>query len=488
MIDQLHIPWLVCMLLSPLMGIVIQWRQRDPDKCWKSALISTGITLLFATGAWLDFSSLHVHEAHDYGEMMARWTGPNWLMLDEFSSPLVPLGALIHFLVVLMTPSTERRRFTFRGLLLSEILLLLLLICREPWGIILFLLLAILPPYLDLRSRGRSTRNFVLHSGLFAFLLVVGWMLLPEDLSAKGSSIGMVLLIFAILVRSGSIPVHCWMTDLFENASFGMSLLYVTPMSGAYAAVRLILPNASSSLLYLLGFVALVTAVYAAGMALVQKEARRFFCYLFLSLASLVLVGLEVASPLGLTGALCVWLSVGISMAGFGLTLRAVECRTGRISLSDYHGLYDHMPTLAVFFLLTGLACIGFPGSVGFIGAEMLVEGVMSAYPHVGFLVILAAALNGIAVMSAYFKLFTGDIHTATISLGARPAERTAVWILSILILGGGLFPQQGVESRYHAANEILAQRPDAPAPSEDTLSHESTHTVGTTGNEPSHP
>jgi NADH-quinone oxidoreductase subunit M len=289
-------------------------------------------------------------------------------------------------------------------------------------------------------------------------------------------------LILALLVRSGSIPVHCWMTDLFENASFGMSLLYVTPMAGAYAAVRLVLPQASASLLHLLGFVSLVTAVYAAGMALVQKEARRFYCYLFLSLASLVLVGLEVASPLGLAGALCVWLSVAISMAGFGLTLRAVECRTGRISLSDYHGLYDHMPTLAVFFLLTGLACIGFPGSVGFIGAELLVEGVMSAYPHVGFLVILAGALNGIAVMSAYFKLFTGDVHTATISLGARPTERLAVWILSVLILGGGLFPQRGVESRYKAASEILSQRPNTPS------SSHSPHLEGDIAQEPIHP
>ena len=38
----------------------------------------------------------------------------------------------------------------------------------------------------------------------------------------------------------------------------------------------------------------LVTAVYAAGMAVVQREARRFFAYLFLSHASLVLVGLEL--------------------------------------------------------------------------------------------------------------------------------------------------------------------------------------------------
>ena len=52
------------------------------------------------------------------------------------------------------------------------------------------------------------------------------------------------LLLVAVLVRSGIVPLHCWMTDLFEHASFGTALLFVTPMVGAYAAVRLVLPLA----------------------------------------------------------------------------------------------------------------------------------------------------------------------------------------------------------------------------------------------------
>ena len=48
----------------------------------------------------------------------------------------------------------------------------------------------------------------------------------------------------------------------------------------------------------------LVTAVYAACMALIQRETRRFFAYLFLRNASLVLVGLEVATPISFTGGL----------------------------------------------------------------------------------------------------------------------------------------------------------------------------------------
>src|SRR5690606_21393752 len=173
-----------------------------------------------------------------------------------------------------------------------------------------------------------------------------------------------------VLLRSGIVPVHCWMTDLFEKAGFGTALLFVTPMVGAYAAVRLVLPIAPDWALRGLALISLFTAVYAAGMALVQREARRFFCYLFLSHSSLVLVGLETASPVGLTGALCVWLSVGLALSGFGLVLRSMEARTGRLSLADHHGMHEHTPMLAAFFLLTGLASVGFPGTFGFVGTE----------------------------------------------------------------------------------------------------------------------
>lgn len=467
---ELHLPWLELTILTPLIGAAVVRLTRDPGAAWRRGLIVTGMALVMALGAWEDFQTLHVFEAHDHWDIVTPLLGPEAVVIDELSAPLLPLAALLHFLITLATPRTMTSRFPLVGALVSESLLLGLLACREPWGIIALLGLMILPPLFELRAQRESTRVFLFHSLLFIIPLAVGWAMIEAAGAEAPPAAAVLMLIAAVLVRSGSVPVHCWMTDLFERASFGTALLYVTPMAGAYAAVRLVLPVAPETILHWLGLVALITAVYAACMALVQKEARRFFCYLFLSHSSLVLVGLEMANPLGLTGGLCVWLSVGISLAGFGLTLRALESRTGRLSLADYHGLYPHMPMLAVFFLLTGLASIGFPGTVGFIGAELLIEGVIDVYPLIGVTVVLAAALNGIAVLHAYFRLFTGAEHTASISLASLPNERIAVWTLSALIIGGGVWPQTGVKSRHHAAMEIIARRPDAaplPLPSD---------------------
>ena len=95
--------------------------------------------------------------------------------------------------------------------------------------------------------------------------------------------------------------------------------------------------------------------VYAAAMASIKRESRRFLLS-FLSIASLVLAGLEVVTTIGLTGALCVWFSVGISLGGLLDTTR-VEARIGRVRLIVPWAVraYAH---LAGLFMLTGLASI----------------------------------------------------------------------------------------------------------------------------------
>jgi NADH-quinone oxidoreductase subunit M len=121
--------------------------------------------------------------------------------------------------------------------------------------------------------------------------------------------------------------------------------------------------------------------------------------------------------------------------------------------------MYSHMPHLAGFFLLTGLSAIGFPCTIGFTGTELLVEAALEFSPWVGGVVVLSTALNSIAILRAYFRIFTGTTHHSTIPLGTIPSERIAIMTFSILLIGAGLWPQPGVHSRYDAAIELLGHR-----------------------------
>ena len=457
---ELHFPWLEVSILVPLFGAFWVHFRRNGDSARKHAIFFCVLSLGLTIGEWIDFSMLGTFEAHDHWDVIEWIFHRDIFVVDELSAPLLPLSSLIFFVVVVSTQRNKVNRFSFSLTLLSESICLATLSCRGSWILVFLLSLATLPPWIEMKRRGRCTRVYELHIGAYVTLMVVGWVWLKMGYqSGQVAFVPGALLSAATLLRSGIVPVHCWLTDLFEKATFGTAILFATPMTGAYAVMRLVLPIAPAWALQSIAIISLFTAIYAAGMALVQSESRRFFCYLFLSHASLVLVGLELVTPIGLAGALCVWLSVGLSLTGFGITLRCIEARIGRVSLGSYHGLYRQMPSLAGFFLLTGLASIGFPATVGFVGMELLVEGAVDVYPFVGFLVVIAAAMNGIAILHAYFHVFTGRRHVPTFPMTASISERVSVLILSVLIVGGGLIPQPGVHSRYHAAEILTRQR-----------------------------
>ncbi len=455
--NLLNLPWLELATIVPLLGALWVRSCRDVHRAQRACVAITAIVLLCAIAALLDFAIPRPVEPGDSWRLTGLISGQPWLTIDELSAPLVPMVALLFLTTAIATLRTKSRRFSFAQCLVSEAILLAILGCHQPWAIIVLMIIATIPPGADLYRRRRPIRVYVLHMSLMAALLVIGQSLVDSQPVGSGLSIaGVTCLMIAVLLRSGVVPVHCWMIDLFENASFGTSLLFVVPMVGAYAAVRLVLPIAPDWVLRSIAVASVLTAFYAAGMALVQTDVRRFFGYLFLSHSSLVLVGLEIATPIGLTGALSVWMSVSLALSGLGLTLRSLEARFGRLSLTHYLGLGNHTPLLATFFLLTGLASVGFPGTFGFVGMELLIQGILDASPYWGLVVVSVAALNGIAVLKTYFRLFAGTDHACTISLECRPSERIAVLTLTLLILIGGVYAQPGIASRYRAATELL--------------------------------
>lgn len=455
-----QLPWLDLALLLPLLGSVWVSRLRQADAARHGCLVFSGLTLAALLGAWLQFAQeVGVHST----AFLDRLLGVNLFAVDELNAALLVLTALIYFLTAAATPRTKSRRFSFAGALAGETVVLTTLACHDPWSIISLLALGTLIPYINLRVRKRSTAVYVLHMVLYVALLIIGWGIVEVEGSASEHSwLAMIPLLMAVLIRTGIAPFHCWMTDLFENAAFGLALVFALPMLGIYAAVRLVLPIAPDWILRTLGMFSLISAIYAAGMTLVQRDMRRFFCYLLLSQTSLIMVGMDTIAPVGLTGGLCVWLSASLALLGLGLALRALEARHGRLSLHDFHGLNSYTPMLGTCFLLTGLATVGFPGTFGFLGTELLVDGAVQVYPYVGVAVVAVAALNGIAIVQAYFLLFTGTKPAASsVALAIGSRERFVFLTIASLVILGGLFPQFGIESRHRAATEILSERHD---------------------------
>lgn len=457
---ELHLPWLELSIVCPLVAAAVCFLVRDRRLAQRVAMVASGLTVGFTVGEWLDFGTLGTFSAQDRGSLVRLIFGREFFVIDELSAPLLPMTAILFTLTILATMRSKAGRLSFGMTLVAMSIVLATLSSSLAPVLIVLLALSTIPPWLEIRGRGDCARMYVIYMSAHIATLAVGIVMLAfVDPSSWISDLAAFLLVVSSLIRAGVFPMHSWIIDLFERATFGTALLFVAPMTGAYVVMRLVLPVVPVWALHGVAILSLMTAVYAAGMAVVQIEARRFFAFLFLSHSSLVLTGLEIANPIGMTGALCIWLAAGLSLGGFAITLRSVESRIGRISLDRYHGLFNHMPYLGSLFLLTGLASIGFPGSLAFVGMELLVEGTVEVYPLVGTMVVLAAVLNGVAVLRAYFRIFTGTRHVATIPLSARPSERFAAVSLSLLVLGAGIWPGPAVWSRYHAADTLLNLR-----------------------------
>lgn len=460
----LEAPWIEYAIFAALLGALglrLCVRDADVARRWCVAVMAAVLAMVFF--GWLEQATGHVLDDHQPWSLVESVRGAPRFQIDQLNSPLLLVVSLISLLTVVASLRTQNPESFFSGALVSLALNLAFFASKEPWMLIVFLALGAVPVLFELKRRRQNARVFAIHMGLFVALLGIGWGL--HEARGQAPSIGALLpLILALAIRCGLAPFHCWVTDLYDRATFGSAMAFTLPMPGAYAAVRLLVPVAPSWAFDAIGVLALITAVYAAGMGIVQRDTRRLFCSVFLSHSALVLVGLQSGTLLGLTAALSVWFAMIIALGGFGLVLRAIEGRCGRLSLDRFHGLYDHAPALAICFLLTGLASVGFPGAPGFVGAEMLVDAAVRVYPYFGVGVVVAAALNGIAVLQAYFRLFTGKRHVSSVPLPIRRREQFAVLMIVTLILVLGLAPQPGIASRYRAAEKVLQLRPDLPS------------------------
>jgi NADH-quinone oxidoreductase subunit M len=462
---ELPLLWLAGLLAWPAVVVAASRLHLETERLRRLAVVSAvgllGVSVALAFAA-------HTGSALPNGPRgpAGFGVGPPLLRIDALSEPLPAFAALLWLVTVAVTPRAALNRAGIGRTALATAATLVTFLTEQPlllaamWVASIWILLAGLAE----PEHRIARRVAAVHLGFSAVLFVAGAVLLSLPARADGGarSAGILLVVAAVLIRNGSLPVHSWVPEVFERGRLGPAALFSAPQAGAYATAVLIVPGASDAVLRTAALLALATCVYGAALALVQDEPRRAFGYLFLSQSALVMAGLDCTSGDALAGGLCLWLSSGVAFAGLARCLLVVEARRGRLSLARLNGGYEWMPLLAASFLLLGLACTGFPGTLGYVAAELLVDGAVTKLPLVGFSVIVAGALTGLAVLRMYFALFCGR-HEASPHLKLLPRERIVFTALATILLVLGLAPQPLVESRRLAAAQILLRRARTP-------------------------
>src|SRR5688572_12140050 len=392
--------------------------------------------------------------------------GEALIRIDTLSAALLPFAAGLWLLTVAVTPRAALDR---GGLRRTALATLITLACFLTESAVVLLLLSVVSVWMFQSALADPAHEYQrrvvsVYLGVSTLLFGVGVALLvgPGAGNTTIETAGMWLIVIAALVRKGIVPCHAWVPEVFDHGRLGPAILFNAPQLGAYMTVVLIVPRASPDMLRLIALLALGTAVYGAALALVQTSARRACGYLFMSQSALVMAGLDCTSVTALAGGLLVWLSAGLAFAGLARCVLVLEARRGRLDLRTFHGGYERMPLLAITFLGMGLACTGFPGTLGFVGQELLVDGAVDVFPVMGFAVVIASALTGLAVLRMYFSLFCGRASPPAapgLRFGLTRRETWTFVALVIALVGFGVAPRPLVDSRFVAASEILQVR-----------------------------
>jgi NADH-quinone oxidoreductase subunit M len=420
-----------------------------------TALVSSGLLLM----AWHSAGSVSL----DFGDRLA---GGGFIHVDGITVILLPYSALAMLAVVTAAPKRFLDAPATARLLLGMAATFALFVTAHPLAIVGLWAATGVPAWASMRAHpgGRPTaRVFASASIVSLIALVVGTVLMLVDPPwERGSgwqgTTGGWLVAFAVAVREGLVPVHSWYPAVYGGAPMSTALLVTVPQVGSYTAVRLLIGHADGVAheLVVLSQLGLVTAVYGAALAVVQRDLRWLIGMLAMSQSALVMGGLAGTLSMELNGAFCMWISSGLSLTGIGLVAWALESRAGTIRLDTPQGRFWDAPALAAFFLLFGLAGIGLPGTLSFVADDLIVSGSLDEQLHAGLLVIAATVLGGISLLRGWFMVFGGPVAADGPRHAILVRERTALSLLLVVLFGLGLFPAALVRSVDRATSELL--------------------------------
>lgn len=407
-----------------------------------------------------------------------RLAGGDVIFIDGLTALLLPYVAVVDMAILLVAPRRAFASPAVRRLLLGAAITFATLSTSHPGVLVALWAISIVATWTTLRSTvgGRGpARVYGLAMAAALACMVAGTAMLVADppwLAGSGTmgSAGGWLVAVAVMIRKGLFPFHSWYPAMFSGASLATALVVTMPQVATYTALRLLVGHAEGvpQELVVLSSVALFTAAYGAALAVVQRDVRGLLGTLAMSQSAMVIAGLSGTVPMELCGALAVWVSSGLALTGMGLVVWALESRGGTISIETLQGRFADAPTLAAFFLLFGLAILGFPGTLSFVADDLIISGSLDDHLHAGVFVILTTVFAGIAVMRGWFRVFGGPVTVDAPRHAILPRERFAFTALLAILFGLGLWPGPFVQSLENVAASLLAARQhhDAPASS----------------------
>lgn len=489
------IPILSLTLFIPVMGaIFIMCLPKDQDRAIKYvAAVTTFLSLLL---------SLIIFGAYDRaaGGMQfienIPWVadlGVSYALgVDGISLPLLLLTNLIGFSAVYASWKIKDRAREFFALLLILITGVMgTFITTDLFIFFMFYEVVVIPIYLLVIMFGSSKRvtkeyagmkltiylligsGFLLVSLIALFVVAKNILGMPTmdiaTLATINYPIGFQIFAYALMAFGfgtllSMFPFHAWSPDGYAGAPTAVSMIHagVLKKIGGYALIRVglfILPAGAMYIAPIIAILAIGNVVYAAFICLSQRDLKYIVGYSSVSHMGYVLIGIAAMNLISINGAVMMMFAHGVMAALFFSMIGNLYEKSHTRSVDDFGGIAHQMPRLATGFMLAGLASLGLPGTVNFIGEFTIFVGAFSSYRVLAIL-----AITGIILTAVYILRTLGDVlfgprkeewdHLEDL----KGPEMVPLLVLGTAILVGGILPFTVMDLINSGVGGLLAQ------------------------------
>jgi len=263
------------------------------------------------------------------------------------------------------------------------------------------------------------------------------------------------VLFLGFAVLAGIWPLHTWAPTGHVAAPTAGSMLLagIVMKLGAYAALRVamnLFPQGFQMWRTWMAVLAVIGIVYAAAVALRQRDLKFVIGYSSVSHMGFVLLGLATANVLGVSGAVLQMFSHGVIGALlFAVAGRMIYRRTHTRELDALAGmnLVRALPFAAFTFVVAAAASMGIPGFSGFAAEITILIGAWKSYPIAvwitGVGMVLVAAFTLRALKRTFFDV---DLANAGAPLPEMEPitipEKLGAGLLMFATLAVGIYPR----------------------------------------------
>ena len=257
---------------------------------------------------------------------------------------------------------------------------------------------------------------------------------------------GIALLLFiGATGKSAQLPLYVWLPDAMEGPTPVSALIHAATMvtAGVYMVARM---NAIYQLapfaLDVVAVIGVLTAIFAATMAVAQSDIKRVLAYSTISQLGYMFLGLGVgAFSAGIFHLMTHAFFKALLFLGAGSVIHALS---GEQDLRKMGGLWNTIPATSRPFLIATLAIAGIPPLAGFFSKDEILGHAFEHQPYLWFIGFLTAGLTAFYMFRLLFLAFFGlsrvppelnhHIHESPKSMTVPLA------ILALLSIVGGWF------------------------------------------------